>query len=456
MRSPAHAKDSTSLVYRLTARFSRAPNAALSYSQTTDIHSRILLNQKKLVLGLAAICGAVWIIAAIHPLDQEAWLLENILLVLFVATLAVTYRWLKLSTASYILLAAFVVFHIIGAHYTYARMPLGLWARDYFHLSRNHYDRFAHGAFGFLLAFPIRELLLRFSRTERAWSFWLSPAIVLGVSGLFEIIESIVAEAVAPGKGVAWLGGQGDEWDAQNDMLSAFIGSLLMMGIVALRERAKMGGKSSSTRHEYVSPRPKKSDSYFLPIAVACYVGFWIILAIHPLDRSDWLLENLLIFISVAVLALTYRRFQFSNTSYALILIFLTFHTIGAHYTYAKVPIGFWAKDWLHLSRNHYDRVIHFSFGFLLLYPMRELLIRSAHANAAWATWLALAALCAFSSFFEILEGVIAQFVRPDLGAAYLGTQGDIWDAQKDMGAAFVGALIVATLLSFHRARRKN
>jgi putative membrane protein len=416
-----------------------------------------LLNQNKLVLGLAVICGAVWIIAAIHPLDREAWFLENILLVLFVATLAVAYRRLELSTASYILLAAFVVFHIIGAHYTYARMPVGLWARDYFHLSRNHYDRFAHGAFGFLLAFPIRELLLRFSRINRVWSFWLSPAIILGVSGLFEIIEGIVAEIVAPGKGVAWLGSQGDEWDAQNDMLSAFIGSLLMMGTVALRERAKMGGKSSSTRHQFVSlPRPNKSDSYFLRIAIACYIAFWIVLAVHPLDRGDWLLENLLIFIGVAVLALTYRRFQFSNTSYALILVFLVFHTIGAHYTYAKVPIGFWMKDWLDLSRNHYDRVIHFSFGFLLLYPMRESLIRSAHAKAGWATWLALAALCALSSLFEILEGVIAQIVRPDLGAAYLGTQGDIWDAQKDMGAAFVGAVVVAAFLSFRRPRRKN
>ena len=434
-----------------------APNVVLSYSDTGDTHSNILLNQNKVVLGLAVICGAVWLIAAIHPLDQQAWLLENILLVLFVATLGVTYRQLKLSTASYILLAAFVVLHIIGAHYTYAHMPLGLWTRDYFHLSRNHYDRFAHGAFGFLLVFPVRELLLRFSRINRTWSFWLSPAVILGVSGLFEIIESIVAEILAPGEGVAWLGGQGDEWDAQNDMLSALIGSLLMMGIVALRERAKMGVKSGSARHGSVSLRlPKKSDSYFLPIAVACYAAFWIILAIYPLDRGDWLLENLLIFISVAVLATTYRRFRFSNASYALILIFLVFHTIGAHYTYAKVPIGFWMKDWLHLSRNHYDRIIHFSFGLLLLYPTRELLIRSAHANARWATWLAVAALCALSSFFEILEGIIAQIVRPDLGAAYLGTQGDIWDAQKDMGAAFVGALIVALLLSFRRPGRKN
>jgi len=190
--------------------------------------------------------------------------------------------------------------------------------------------------------------------------------------------------------------------------------------------------------------RAYASPARTLPIAVACYVAFWIALAIHPLDRGDWLLENLLIFISVTVLALTYRKFRFSNFSYALILLFLAFHTIGAHYTYAKVPAGFWLQNWLRLNRNHYDRVIHFSFGFLLLYPMRELLVGSAHARKQWATWLAVAALAALSSFFEIIEAVIAQIVAPDLGAAYLGTQGDIWDAQKDMAAAFVGAVITA------------
>jgi len=202
-------------------------------------HLEILAERKRLLLCLGVVCGVVWIAAAIHPLDHQAWFLENILLVFFVVTLVFTYRRLELSNASYFLLAAFVILHIVGAHYTYARMPLGLWARDCFGLSRNHYDRVAHGAFGFLLAFPIRELLLRFSGTNRAWSFWLSPAVILAVSGLFEIIESIVAEIVAPGKGVNWLGGQGDEWDAQNDMLSAMVGSFLMMGIVALRERMK-------------------------------------------------------------------------------------------------------------------------------------------------------------------------------------------------------------------------
>jgi putative membrane protein len=199
-----------------------------------------------------------------------------------------------------------------------------------------------------------------------------------------------------------------------------------------------------------------ENKSLFLPIAVGVYLILWIALAISPRDRGDWFLENLLIFISVAVLAITYRWFQFSNASYLLILIFLAFHTIGAHYTYAKVPAGFWLQHWLHLSRNHYDRVIHFAFGFLLVYPMTEVLARSGRVKQTWAPSLAASALWALSSFFEIVEAVIAMIVRPDLGAAYLGTQGDMWDAQKDMACAFVGSVVVVVWLTIRRATRSR
>lgn len=193
-------------------------------------------------------------------------------------------------------------------------------------------------------------------------------------------------------------------------------------------------------------------DNHFLQIALACYAIFWVALAIHPVDRGDWFLENLLVFATASVLLPTYRNFQLSNLSYGLILLFLALHAIGAHYTYAKVPIGFWLRDLLHLQRNHFDRVIHFGFGFLLLYPMYEFLERCAGARKTWAVWLAAVALAALSSFFEILEAIIAQIVRPDLGTAYLGTQGDIWDAQKDMAAAFSGAIIVALWLNLQRS----
>jgi putative membrane protein len=196
-------------------------------------------------------------------------------------------------------------------------------------------------------------------------------------------------------------------------------------------------------------------ENRFLQIVVVAYVVLWLVLAIRPVDRHDWLLENLLVFVATAVLVPTYRRFQFSNLSYLLIAIFLAVHAVGAHYTYAKVPAGFWVADLLHLSRNHYDRAIHFAFGFLLLYPMRELLMRGTGANVKWATWLAVATLAALSSWFEVVEGIVAQIVQPELGTAYLGTQGDIWDAQKDMAAAFLGALLVAMWITVTRRNER-
>jgi putative membrane protein len=195
--------------------------------------------QNKFISGLAAFCAVIWVLAAIHPVDRHAWILENLLVVLFVFVVSLTHQRLQLSNTSYVFIALFVILHTIGAHYTYAKMPIGLWAMDFFGFSRNHADRVAHFGFGFLLAFPVRELLLRFSGIRRVWSFWLPPAIILAVSGLFEILESIVAEIVAPGQGVKWLGGQGDEWDAQNDMLAALLGSLAMMAAVALINRKR-------------------------------------------------------------------------------------------------------------------------------------------------------------------------------------------------------------------------
>lgn len=178
------------------------------------------------------------------------------------------------------------------------------------------------------------------------------------------------------------------------------------------------------------------------------YGLFWTWLAIAPVDRRDWLLENLLSLTLVVVLVLTYRRFQFSLNSYCLVGLFLTLHAIGAHYTYAEVPFGFWLKDLLGLSRNPFDRIAHFSYGLLLLYPLRELLVRLAGVRGFWAFFLPVAIILAQSSFFEIAEAVVATLVSPELGSAYLGTQGDEWDAQKDMAASLTGALL-ATSVAF-------
>jgi putative membrane protein len=172
----------------------------------------------------------------------------------------------------------------------------------------------------------------------------------------------------------------------------------------------------------------------------------WVITAIKPLYPRDWLLENLLVFFYGFLLVVTYRYFAFSNRSYGLFTVFLSLHLVGAHYTYAETPLGFWLQDVFDLQRNHYDRIVHFSFGLLIAYPFRELLLRAARARVSWSYLLAVTAVLAFSNFYEILEAIVAEIVSPDLGAAYLGTQGDEWDAQKDAFVAFIGAVLAMSI----------
>lgn len=179
----------------------------------------------------------------------------------------------------------------------------------------------------------------------------------------------------------------------------------------------------------------------------------WAATAIAPFDRHDWLLENLLVFIYTALLAVTYRRFAFSNLSYGLFAVFLSLHLVGAHYTYAETPCGFWLQDWFGFERNHYDRIVHFGFGLLCAYPFYEILLRLARVRPAWARFLAPSMILAFSTFYEIIEAVVAVLVSPELGMAYLGTQGDEWDAQKDSALAFAGSIL--TMLAVWAADRR-
>ena len=106
------------------------------------------------------------------------------------------------------------------------------------------------------------------------------------------------------------------------------------------------------------------------------YGFIWILAAIKPFDRQDWLLENLLVVLAVPALVALYRYRLLSNFSYVLIFVFLTLHAVGAHYTYTEMPLGNLLRDQLHWSRNHYDRVVHFTFGLLVVYPTREALVR--------------------------------------------------------------------------------
>lgn len=113
-------------------------------------------------------------------------------------------------------------------------------------------------------------------------------------------------------------------------------------------------------------------DSYLLKALLGWYVVIWVFLAIDPVDRQDWFLENMLGLGLMVLLLTTYRHFPLSDLSYIFITIFMTLHAIGAHYTYSKVSLGFWVQDMWALDRNHFDRLAHFSFRLLLAYPLRK------------------------------------------------------------------------------------
>lgn len=193
-------------------------------------------------------------------------------------------------------------------------------------------------------------------------------------------------------------------------------------------------------------PPPDFRSNHILQGLVVWLAGLWVITAIAPFDRRDWLLENLLVFLYGGLLLATYRRFAFSNRSYMLFTVFMSLHLVGAHYTYAETPFGFWLQDLLDFERNHYDRLVHFAFGLLIAYPFRELLLRAAGVRPGWSYLLAVTVVLAFSGFYEMLEGMVAVIVSPELGAAYLGTQGDVWDAQQDSFQAFSGAVVSMTM----------
>ena len=195
--------------------------------------------------------------------------------------------------------------------------------------------------------------------------------------------------------------------------------------------------------------------NYILQGLVLWLIVFWVITAIKPLYPRDWLLENLLVFFYAALLIITYRWFRFSNLSYALFTLFLSLHLLGAHYTYSETPFGFWLQDWFGFARNHYDRIVHFCFGLLIAYPFREILLRQTGVKREWSYFLAVTLVLAFSAFYEVIEGLAAMIVSPELGAAYLGTQGDEWDAQKDSAMAFAGA-IIAMCVTWQYDRQNN
>jgi putative membrane protein len=191
----------------------------------------------------------------------------------------------------------------------------------------------------------------------------------------------------------------------------------------------------------------------------AAFVLIFAALAIAPSYREDWLLENLLVFVAVPLLVANYRRLRFSNFAYTCLFVFFVLHEIGAHYTYSEVP---W-RDWLAAltggqvtlaGRNHYDRFVHFAYGLLLMPAVWELFERRAAPQGLWRWLMPLLFLMGHSVIYEMIEWLAAIRFGGELGVAYLGTQGDEWDAQKDMAFATLGAVLGLGIIAIRGTSR--
>jgi len=194
--------------------------------------------------------------------------------------------------------------------------------------------------------------------------------------------------------------------------------------------------------------RTPLKNNIWLKIYIAFFLVNWVNSYVGNTDTANWFLENTLVFLFLGFMGFSYRKFQFSDLSYLLICVYLCLHVYGSKYTYAENPFGYWLKDALDLSRNHYDRIVHFSFGFLLAYPMREMFLKWLKFPA-WVAWtLPIEITLSVSAFYELIEWAVADVFFKAQGDAYLGTQGDVWDAQKDIFLAFIGSIIATTIVT--------
>jgi len=192
--------------------------------------------------------------------------------------------------------------------------------------------------------------------------------------------------------------------------------------------------------------------SYFrLPLVLLSVVLVVCIATVAnpPAGRISWLLEVGPGLAGIIILIVLYKRFPMSHVVYFFVFIHIFILIYGGYYTYAATPLGNWAKEAFGLSRNHYDRVGHIALGVFPAFIIREVLLRKTPLQrGGWLYFIVISIVLAVAAFWELLEWWVALLVASDIGTAFLGSQGDIWDAQWDMFLALVGAMVALPILS--------
>ncbi len=186
-------------------------------------------------------------------------------------------------------------------------------------------------------------------------------------------------------------------------------------------------------------------------------VSYWIYGWNNCIDQKDWILENILVVICLSVLVATRKWHKFSDLSYLCIFLFVMLHLYGAFYAYTENALGSWLQNRFQLWRNPYDRIVHFSFGFFMAYPFRELLVNKFRVSPKASRLLPVEIAFSFGTIFELIEWGVSVVTTKETGETYVATQGDVWDAHKDILLAAIGAAICMLITYiFSRKKLKN
>lgn len=190
---------------------------------------------------------------------------------------------------------------------------------------------------------------------------------------------------------------------------------------------------------------------------MALFFAYWIYSAITTPDLLNWATENMLTLSLLICLVAFYNIFRFSDTSYTLIFLFLLLHVYGSQYQYPDAPVGEWLKQQFNLNRNHYDRLVHFGFGLLLSYPMHDVLVRGYKVKRFLSYLLPIEFVLSLGALYELIEWAVADLLYKGNEQAmdFLGMQGDIWDAQKDIALGLLGSVITMSIVFLLRSSRK-
>lgn len=204
---------------------------------TASTAKNVPFRHNRLLQVLALLFVIVFVLSGYQAVMPADWWVENVLVFILVAYLIATYRWLPMSQLSYLLVFIYLSMHEWGSHYRYGIDPFGEWMKQFQATTRNQFDRWVHCAFGLLMYYPYREILVRRGNIREPWANWIPVLLLLGHGAGYELLEWGAAAVLSPETAEAFLALQGDPWDAHKDMLMSLVGAVAAMAITCTARR---------------------------------------------------------------------------------------------------------------------------------------------------------------------------------------------------------------------------